>query len=79
VLEREFIDMDDLASMYSHNKFKMGNQAMLLLFEHRGSGIKFIGGSVHLHFNPLLDYIKHAQAVYFLERASDFVKRHSTD
>ena len=69
--------MDDLATMYSHPKFEMGNQAMLLLFEHIKTGHRFVGGSIHLHFNPLKDYIKHAQSVYFIERASAFVKKHS--
>jgi len=78
ILEKETIDFDDLKNIYQNGSvFSNGNQALLCLFQHRESGRCFIGGSAHLHFNPKLDFIKHAQAIYLLERSAAFLRKHS--
>ena len=78
ILETERINFDDLINIYPDGGvFRTANQAMLCLFEHKASGRKFIGGSTHLYFDPEKDFVKHAQAIYLLERSAAFLRLHS--
>ncbi len=43
------------------------------------SGVKFVAGSTHLHFNPQFDFVKYAQALYLKERAALFLQTHGVD
>ena len=38
-----------------------------------------MAGNLHLHFNPKNDFIKFAQASYVMQRAAEFVRKHSAD
>lgn len=45
----------------------------------KANGVRFIGGSTHLHFNPNFDFVKHAQSLYLMEKAAQFLKKHGKD
>jgi mRNA deadenylase 3'-5' endonuclease subunit Ccr4 len=61
LIERENINFDDLSNVYpGGGAFRRGNQAMLCLFEFKSCKTKVIAGCTHLHFNPKLDFVKHA-------------------
>jgi len=77
LLDTEYVDLNDLTSVYNKSTYKTNNQAMFCLFEHLGSQKKIVAGNLHLHFNPEKDFIKFAQASYVLERGAAFVRKHS--
>ena len=51
---------------------------MFCLFELVKTKQKVVAGNVHLHYNPAKDFIKFAQAAYILEKASQFVGKHTS-
>lgn len=77
LLQTEQINMDDLGKIYpGGSTFRRANQALLCLFEMKEGGRQFVAGTCHLHFNPKLDFVKYAQALYLKERAVVFVNKH---
>jgi len=52
---------------------------MLCLFEFKPCKIKLIAGVAHLYFNPTLDFVKHAQALYLMQRACKFMQTYGTE
>ena len=77
LLDTEFVDLNDLATVFNKSTYKRNNQAMFCLFEHLSSRKKVVAGNLHLHFNPEKDFIKFAQASYVMERGAAFVRKHS--
>jgi len=49
------------------------------LFESKETGEKFVVGNCHLFWNPVFDYIKHAQAFHLYSKASEFLNKHGSD
>jgi hypothetical protein len=45
----------------------------------KSSGLLFVAGACHLHFNPKLDFIKFAQALYLKQRANLFLHKVGKD
>jgi len=80
LLEKEEIDFDKISNLYpSGGVFRRANQAIICLFQLKTNGLKFVGASTHLHFNPQFDFVKHAQALYLMEKAASFLKLHDQD
>jgi len=71
-LGTEFIDMADLGRIKGSHWSKV-NQGMVSIFRHRKTGAMIVVANCHLHFNSAIDYVRHAQMVYLLERIGHFV------
>ena len=52
---------------------------MLCLFEFKPCKKKIIAGVAHLYFNPTGDFVKHAQALYLIQRACKFMRNYGTE
>lgn len=75
MIAHEIVDMDDLVKVYPQGSvFRRGNQGMFALLEHKTSGNRIVAGCAHLFFNPQLDFVKQAQALYLMERSAAFLK-----
>lgn len=46
---------------------------MFCMFKHIATEVVFVAVNCHLYFDAKVDYIRHAQAVYLLERLSAFI------
>lgn len=70
LLSHEHINFDDLEKVYKDKNYRKDNHGQLIMFEHIASGKQFIVGNCHMHWDPKNDCVKHAQALYFLQKAS---------
>lgn len=75
IVSHEFIYFDDLApstrlgcSQAQFLRFFRGNVALLVLLRHRSTGRYISVANTHLHWNPNMNDVKQAQALYLLER-----------
>jgi hypothetical protein len=79
LLEKEEVDFFRVNLEYlNHNPedFKRSNKAMLLLLQSIENPCdKLVLGNTQLYLGDQLDFVRQAQALYLMERASDFVRR----
>jgi endonuclease/exonuclease/phosphatase family metal-dependent hydrolase len=72
------IDFLELGKDYQHftdgREFKRHQQGMLCQLK-TNKGQDFIVAHTHLQWNPALDFVKMAQALYLLEKLWDFTEK----
>ena len=79
MLKKEEVDYFRVNLEYlNHNPedFKRSNKATLLLLQSIDNPCdKLVLGNTQLYLGDQLDFVRQAQALYLMERASDFVRR----
>ena len=74
LLASEVVDLSELGRLKASH-FGFSNQGMFCMFRHLGTGVVFVCGNCHLHFNAKIDYVRYAQIVFLVERLNSFIER----
>lgn len=79
LVDKQEVDFYKVKYQYSRGQedFKKTNKALLILLEHRQSSKKLVVANMQLYHGKQHDYVRQAQALYFLEQASLFIRKHA--
>ena len=77
LLDKELINLDDVASLYKGTGYRRHNQAMLVCLGHNKTKEMVIVGNAHLYYNPAQDQVRFAQAHFILDKAAAFCRKHT--
>lgn len=69
LIDKQDVDFYRIKYQYSRNvdDFKKTNKGLLCLFEHKESAKRLVVANMQLYHGKLMDYVRQAQALYFIE------------